>query len=65
MKNKQVFFTCSEELIKKIDDYHKEYFDDSRYSKSNFMEDMLKIGLRTFEIKLEQVAKEQKDKETN
>lgn len=65
MKNKQAFFTCSEELIKKIDNYYKEYFDDSRYSKSNFMEDMIKIGLRAFEIKLEQVAKEQKDKETN
>lgn len=61
--NKQIFFTCSKNLINKIDEYYLLYFDKSRYTKSQFIEDMLKIGVYAFETKMKQV-KEELEKET-
>lgn len=58
--NKQIFFTCSKDLIKKIDDYYMLYFDKTRYTKSQFIEDMLSVGIFAFETKMQQVKKETK-----
>lgn len=60
---KQIFFSCDERIINKIDKYYNGFFDKDRYKKSQFIEDLISVGIRGFEIKLNQLLNEHNQKD--